>query len=107
MGTGNNNDKIFKIFSRACGKPYCVRLQFCNKMRIFSYCGKFAVCLEKNFILIKPSQSSKKRNAKILCIEKRSFNFFDKETSKAGGAEQNSGKKFTAPASLPKRRGAS
>lgn len=59
--------------------------------------------MEKNFILIKPSQSSKKRNAKILCIEKRSFIFFDKETSKAGGTEQNSGKKFTAPASLHKR----
>jgi len=98
----NNNGKVFKIFSRACGKPYYVRFQFCNKMRIFSYCGKFAVCLERNFILIKSPQSPKKCTVKILCIEKRSFNFFDKETSKAGGAEQNSGKKFTAPASLPK-----
>lgn len=44
---------------------------------------------------------------KFFVLKSEVLIFFDKETSKAGGAEQNSGKKFTAPASLPKRRGAS
>lgn len=60
--------------------------------------------LGEKFYSDKTFAKPKKCTAKILCIEKRSFIFFDKETSKAGGAEQNSGKKFIAPESLHKRR---
>lgn len=63
---------------------------------------KICSLLGEKFYSDKTFAKPKKCTAKILCIEKRSFNFFDKETSKAGDAEQNSGKKFTAPESLPK-----
>ena len=63
--------------------------------------------LGEKFYSDKISAKPEKCTAKILCLERLGFNFFAK-TSKAGGAEQNSGKKFTAPASLSQMvRGAS